>query len=702
MSTLEQRTGRTGDCGPERLEAELLRRDAILEAVRHAAQRFLESHSSWRVHIHDVLARLGNAAAVSRVYIFENFRGADGALWTAQSHEWTAPGVAGQRMDGAVPLSAEQAEFRDLSVRLGAGDALAGNVTDLPDGERAFALARGVRSLVLVPIFVDQRWWGLVGFDECTRDRTWSTTEIEALRAAASTLSAAVRRQRAEDESREQQARYRQIFEATGDGLVITDLDGNLVRANPAFYRMHGYRPDELRDKPASTWTHPSHREARDRYTADVMAGGQPRMESVAVRKDGSTFPIQIHGSAFNFQGRPHILGVVRDDTERAQAFELLEKRVSSLSTIAASLTLNQALPDILDVILRQVVAATPAIAASAYLIDPEDDALRVYAELGLPAGYVRTLEKCWREDGGLTHRTKYFADEPMIVRNAPLHVYATPGLEPMRELVAGAAWDTVAIVPVQSQGHHMGTVNAYYPAGAEPSPDDLTFLRAAADQAAVAARNARLLVEAQGRAGMEERQRLARELHDSVSQALYGIALGARTARTLSEQRPDQLTEPLDYVLSLAEVAMAEMRSLIFELRPESLATEGLIAALDKRAEVLRARHQLVVRADLGGEPDIPLRLKETLYRIAQEALHNAVKHAQAGQVSLRLTLADGKVELEIVDDGVGFESSSPRPGHIGMQSMAERAATHGGTVDVHSQIGQGTTVRAVLPTNR
>jgi signal transduction histidine kinase len=232
-----------------------------------------------------------------------------------------------------------------------------------------------------------------------------------------------------------------------------------------------------------------------------------------------------------------------------------------------------------------------------------------------------------------------------------------------------------------------------------EPSADDIAFLRAVADQGSVAVRNAHLVAEAQDQAGLVERQRLARELHDSVSQALYGITLGARTALALSREHPDQLGEPLEYVLSLAEAGVTEMRSLIFELRPDSLAAEGLVAALRRRVDVLRTRHRLDVAADLGVEPDLPLPVKETLYAIAQEAMHNVVMHAHAGHVRLRLTLTEHQVELDVRDDGVGFEPDSPTPGHYGMQTMRERATALGGTVWIRGRPGRGTVVRTCLP---
>ncbi|WP_051580199.1 PAS domain S-box protein [Pseudonocardia acaciae] len=684
-------------------EAELHRRDAIMEAVRFAAHRFLESHASWRVHIHEVMARLGLAAAVSRVYIFENFRGADGSQWTSQSHEWVAPGISPQIDNTELAASSlERSPFARTARVLGAGQVVAGNVADLPADERAVLEPQGILSLVLVPVFVDGRWWGMIGFDECIRERSWSAAEIDALRAAASTLSAAVHRQRAEDQLREQQAQYRQVFEATGDGLVITDLDATLVRANPAFYRMHGFRPEELVGRHATSWTHPDYLEARTAYTAEVIAGERPRTQAVDIRKDGSSFPVQVNASTFTFQGRPHILGVVRDDTERSQAFSLLEKRLSALSTIAASLPVSQALTETLDVITREVVAATPAVACSAYVLDLDSGELRMFSGAGLPDGYREAIEQCWRE-GADPGSQAYFADEPLIVREAVRQIREMPMMAPLHEVVKDVSWDTVAVVPLASQSRRFGSVNAYYPKDVEPSSGDIAFLRAVADQGAVAVENARLLTEAQSKAGLEERQRLARELHDSVSQALYGIALGARTARAVAEQSPDQLAEPLDYVLSLAEAGMTEMRSLIFELRPESLATEGLVAALDKRVAVLRTRHHLTVRATLCQEPELPLRLKETLYRIAQEALHNAVKHANAGHIDLRLRTTGEHVELEIGDDGVGFApATEARPGHLGLQSMRERAATHRGTIEIESVVGAGTTVRARLPLPR
>jgi PAS domain S-box-containing protein len=207
--------------------------------------------------------------------------------------------------------------------------------------------------------------------------------------------------------------------------------------------------------------------------------------------------------------------------------------------------------------------------------------------------------------------------------------------------------------------------------------------------------------VALEAKAALEERQRLARELHDSVSQALYGITLGAQTAldALTHDETKDAAVEATRYVLGLSEAGLAELRALIFELRPESLAQEGLVAAIKRQVAATRAGGALDVSTDLCSEPDLPLESKEALYRISQEGLHNVAKHAHARSVRVKLTQSDAEVELEIADDGRGFDSSAEYPGHLGLTSMRERASGIGGEFVILGAPGQGTTLRVRAP---
>jgi PAS domain S-box-containing protein len=193
----------------------------------------------------------------------------------------------------------------------------------------------------------------------------------------------------------------------------------------------------------------------------------------------------------------------------------------------------------------------------------------------------------------------------------------------------------------------------------------------------------------------LQERQRLARELHDSVSQALYGISLGAHTAITLFDNDREKALAAVNYVLNLAQAGLTEMRALIFELRPESLNVEGLVTAIGKQAAALRARHGIEVDFSSCAEPDVPYKVKEALYRIAQEGMQNALKHARPTRLEVGLCCDADGVSLDICDDGVGFDPSAEFPGHLGLQSMRERAANMLGVCDIVSQPGHGTQIR-------
>jgi signal transduction histidine kinase len=258
----------------------------------------------------------------------------------------------------------------------------------------------------------------------------------------------------------------------------------------------------------------------------------------------------------------------------------------------------------------------------------------------------------------------------------------------------------SILSVPMRTRQQVVGAISMYNKRNAVGFTDhDAELATLFAQQAAVAVENARLYEEVRGKAALEERQRLARELHDSVSQALFGIALNASTADELFEVQPEQARGLLTDVLGLAEAALAELQALIFELRPESLEREGLVGALEKQAAAARARHGLQVRLEASSEPDLPQPAKEALYRVAQEALHNAAKHARAREVMVMLEVGASAVGLLVADDGRGFDPRRDFPGHLGLQSMRERAVAVGGTLEIESAPGNGTRVRASIP---
>ncbi|MGL4608064.1 MAG: histidine kinase [Trueperaceae bacterium] len=250
---------------------------------------------------------------------------------------------------------------------------------------------------------------------------------------------------------------------------------------------------------------------------------------------------------------------------------------------------------------------------------------------------------------------------------------------------------------PLMVRDHSMGVL--ILETNQPVSEEKLPLISAFANQAGVAFENTRLYRQVQEKAAFDERQHLARELHDSVSQALYSIVLGSHAARKQLEKNPQQAGQALEYVENLAEAGLTEMRALIFELRPEVLEKEGLAAALRKQVEALEVRHKIKADFSCNGEPILPFSSKQTLYRVAQEAMHNIVKHAKASYVNVSLQQEKDCTRLVISDNGIGFDTAKEFIGHLGLKSMRERMLNLNGTFDVSSQPGQGTTLKIEAP---
>jgi signal transduction histidine kinase len=211
-------------------------------------------------------------------------------------------------------------------------------------------------------------------------------------------------------------------------------------------------------------------------------------------------------------------------------------------------------------------------------------------------------------------------------------------------------------------------------------------------------------IATARSQAAQDERTRLARELHDSVSQSVFGIVLGVRTLQRLhgssaQPQPASDITNALGFIIELAESALAEMRALIFQLRPEVLEQAGLVNALEKHLDAVRVRYKLTTHFDADPALRCGTQLQEGLYRIAIEAVHNVVKHACARAVTVRLHGVDDQVRLRIQDDGVGFDTTRDSARGMGLMSMRERAAELGGNLQLESAPSHGTVVYVTVP---
>ncbi len=256
--------------------------------------------------------------------------------------------------------------------------------------------------------------------------------------------------------------------------------------------------------------------------------------------------------------------------------------------------------------------------------------------------------------------------------------------------------------VPIVSRE---GVIGAFYLTDKVDAPefseDDRRVIEVLAAHAAIAIENARLYERSRELSVVEERNRLARDLHDAVVQRLFGVVLTAEAAATLLDRDPAAARMQLAKVQELAREAMDELRSLVFELRPPELEREGLVPALRKHVEVLRRVRGREISFRVAGEHlPLPERDRE-VFRIAQEALNNALSHSGAEHIDVRVETVDEMLRLTVADDGAGFDpgSAALRSRRLGLTSMEERARAAGGTLEIRSGPGEGTAIVLEVP---
>ncbi len=364
-------------------------------------------------------------------------------------------------------------------------------------------------------------------------------------------------------------------------------------------------------------------------------------------------------------------------------------KELATLNTIAAEISQSLNLQEILNHALDEVLEAMGMEKGQAFRLEEETQTLVLMAHRALPEDLIRFTTQQSLESGAAGQAAR--EGQPIVSEVAD---YPTG---PLKELLEGAGIQLVISTPLRVKGKTVGVIDLGAPALRPVTPEELSLLTAIGHQIGVAVENAQLYEQAQRLAVIEERNRLARDLHDSVTQALYGVTLCAEAAaRQLSSGQVAMTANHLQEIRSTTHEALREMRLLIFELRPPILKTDGLAAALQARLEAVEGRFGLETEFHGDGLGQLRPDIEEGLYRVAQEALNNVLKHARASSVAVSLYQSDEVVTLEIADNGMGFDPVSAREqGGFGLRGMEERAAGLGGRLLVQSDPGKGTRIK-------
>jgi signal transduction histidine kinase/PAS domain-containing protein len=576
---------------------ELRQRDRLLSAVAQVTKNLLEAEDV-ETAIPSALQVVGQAANISRVQLLlERQAPAKQKLQHIVAYEWNALGIAPQ-MDHPTAAVLDNDEFNFMIQELHLGRSIWRLVEDFPDPIQTTFKSIRIESSGTVPIFIEGRYIGGIGFDDCVTARQWSQQEIDVLTTAAESIGAALHRKHLVERLIHERAR------------AAEERAAQLAKANEALKR------------------------------SLTMLALEPSLDKLL----------------------GYVLQAISDSLgDRSGAVYLFDD-----SDNTTTLHLNY-----------------------------ENGQMQQGEQIDHPAATLRRPPKEWD--------TQYL---PLLRQNQVLihheSEFASPAYNPYRQHNAQRGIKTLLFVPLLFGEQLLGSITLRSIQHRNYTPEELELARALAHQATLAIQLTRLATQGCKQAILEERNRMARDIHDSLAQAFTGIILQLEAAkRKIAATQPEAAQNCLSRARSLAASGLSEARRSVRALRPEALESDDLPSALYYIVEQMSWNTDVKITLQIDGTPrPIPVNVEINLLRIGQEALTNAVRHADAQNIRLNLLFEPEAVHLQIRDDGRGFQPQVQLTnGGFGLIGMQERSRQIGGQLRLVSSIGRGTEAIVTVP---
>jgi PAS domain S-box-containing protein len=514
----------------------------------------------------------------------------------------------------------------------------------------------------------------------------------------------------AEDQARLSEERFQNMADRIQEGLTIIE-NNRLVYVNQRACEIFGGCPQGNLHQRIREYAMPYEVERLEDEIASTEASGEDmqfELQYWILRGDGGVRCIHEHCATSHNQAVQRIFVVTSDITASVQAYQMLEQavgdRTRELSTVlevSKKIASTLELEPLLNLILDQVQAIIPYSGAAIFILEEQELRLAACQLPGrLPPYQAVVLPLA---EAGVFR--------PVITNGQVMIIEDVHGASPLARACQESRLELKTAcfaharswigIPLSYHQRVTGMLSLTHSQSGYYTEQHVRLAQTITNQVAVAIENARLYEQAQNLATLQERHRIARELHDSATQLLYGINLYCTAAsRSLRSQNFEQVAQDLTEIKDNALQALQEMRLLILELDPPLLQKEGLVAALQASLESIESRTGLAAELQADGLGRLPRDIETDLYRIAMEALNNLVRYARARTVTVRLQSKSGWVFLEIGDNGVGFDLEKARSsGGMGLHSMEQRARQLGGRLEICSQAGAGTLIRAEVP---
>ncbi len=466
------------------------------------------------------------------------------------------------------------------------------------------------------------------------------------------------------------------------EGLAILDAQRRFLFVNPAGAEILRSSPEDLTDTPADMFEVPEPGPGGNSYRAVLPGAGGSRLVDVTETASDDLVYIAFRDRTEEFRREKHFTAFVQTASSVATASD------------------NESL---LGEIATCVLDASGQAACTLVLFDDHHGSVKqVGTAGGYPDDYAERLTECIQRGAPLASLGAFSSQRPLVAPGWCDRVLDDDRWAPVHDILRAHRWGTLVAVPLKSVTRTIGSITLFYRSGQEPEARDVDFLSTIGEMAAVAIVNHELAARMARKSALEERHRIARDLHDSVSQTMFGISMRSRALQLAAEgatAEPKHLADGLGQLHQLSVDALADMREMIHHLRPEALETVGLIQLVRRHATSLAAQHEIETTVSSNVDNlDLPYPDQLELLRIAQEAMANAARHSGAGLLEVTFWSDSDLVRIQITDDGTGFIRDEKPSGHFGLKTMAERASSLGATLTIESRPGR-TEVSVMVP---
>ena len=513
----------------------------------------------------------------------------------------------------------------------------------------------------------------------------------------------------AEKELVESRIQYQNLVETMNEGLAIVDENMILTYVNPRLSEILGYAQMDMIGKHAgSFFDQENFAIVADQFQKRIEGHEKPYTATIR-RSDGSELHSLIAPAVvFDEQGKfLYSIAVISDISDQVEIHQLLDQRIrerkeeiASLMEVSRIVVSSLGSDDQLKTILAQLRAVIHCDGASVVL-RKENLLIAETFQQKIPHGMTESLVRPFYHPDMISEQ--FWQDEALLFKNCRGQAQEERDFFRLTENI----FDSVPFemvswigIPVRSRNSLIGVLSAHAAQEDFFTPAMAELMQAFANQIAIVFENNRLYKQARALAAAGERNRLARELHDSVTQSLYSVRLYAEAVRSaLTAGKIPAADKNLDQLISIARDGMSDLRLLIFELKPPVLEELGLLGAIQKRLEMVETRAGIQAEFNVEGEPELPQDFEIQLYWAVYEALSNVLKHAKAKHVYLNFSFSAGRSTVVIQDDGVGFDLEKFNLSQSsGLKNIIDRVEDLGGSIKIDSKPGEGTSIRIVL----